>query len=147
MKIRQSSYRHVARQGFTIIEMVVVLAIIGILLGIAVKSLGGAQDLATETQVKSELAAISSALLMYKTSGGYYPTQAQGLKALQTKPTTAPIPKRWTKNETVTLIDPWGADYVYKFPGSKNRNQPEVISKGPDGQLGTEDDFSSQDMK
>lgn len=146
MKIRHSAVRRIPRQGFTIIEMVVVLVIIGVLLGIAVNTLGGAQDFAKETQVKQELGSIETALLMYKTSGGHYPTQAQGLKALQVKPSTPPIPKRWTKNETVPMIDPWNAEYVYKFPGSKDRSKPEIICKGPDGQLGTSDDFNSQSM-
>ena len=145
MKIRHSSCRRVARQGFTIIEMVVVLCIIGILLGIAVKSLGGAQSFAMSTQVQSELKTIESALLMYKTSGGQYPTQVQGLKALKEKPTTPPVPRRWTKNDTVPLQDPWNNDYIYKFPGSKDRTRPEIISMGPDGQMGGGDDFSTQE--
>ncbi len=146
MKIRLSPYRRVPRKGFTMIEMVVVLAIIGILLAVAVSTLGGGMNFAYETKAKSEVQTISSALLKYRIDAGSYPTEAQGLKALKEKPTTAPIPRRWTKNDAVMLMDPWNSEYVYKLRGSKDPTQPEIISKGPDGQLGTDDDISSQGM-
>lgn len=131
------------RRGFTIIEIVVVLAIIGIILTIAVQSLSPARGFAYETQARSEINTIDSALLMYKSRSGMYPTQAQGIKALVEKPTTAPVPSSWMKNESVPLIDPWGNEYVYKYPGTKNKSKPDIISKGVDHELGTDDDISN----
>ena len=143
MKIQQETNQK-KKGGFTIMEMVVVLAIIAIILGVAVNQLSGVQNFASIKQAEGELNSLNTALLMYKSTGGQYPTQAQGLKALKVKPSTPPVPRRWQKNETAPEVDPWGNEYTYKFPGSKDKTRPEIISKGPDGQLGTEDDLSSQ---
>lgn len=146
MKIRNRSSKSFRTKGFTIMEMVVVLAIISIILLLAVRGLGGVLDMGKETQAKADMNTLTSNLLQYKMRAGHYPSQAQGLKALVEQPTSAPKPRRWVKIEGAPLMDPWDNEYVYKYPGTKNKNEPEIISKGPDGVLGNGDDFSSQDQ-
>lgn len=125
-------------------ELVVVLAIIAVIMGVTINQLSTVQNFGSIKQAEGEINALSTTLLMYKSSGGTYPSQAQGLKALKVRPTTAPIPRRWQKNDSVPEIDPWGGEYIYKFPSVKDKTKPEIISKGPDGELGTDDDISSQ---
>lgn len=129
-------------------EIVVVLAIIGVIMAVAVQNLSGAMGHADKTTAQNHINQITTALIMYKSDGGYYPTQKQGLDALVNKPRSAPIPRRWTK-ANVPATDPWGNPYVYKFPGTYDKSQPEVISMGPNGVLDGDkedsDDISSQD--
>lgn len=127
-------------------EMVVVLAIISIILVLAIRGLGGVMDMGKETQVKAEMNSLVASLLQYKTRAGHYPSQQQGLKALVEQPTTAPKPRRWIKIDNVPLNDPWNNTYEYKYPGTINKNEPEILCKGPDGILNTPDDFSSQNQ-
>ena len=88
---------------------------------------------------------MDSALSMYKLNAGNYPTTQQGLQALVVKPSTTPVPRRWTPVMDKIPNDPWGNAYVYRFPGRKDASEFEISSKGPDGIDNTEDDQSSQD--
>lgn len=99
---------------------------------------------AKKSQVLADFQSIRNALDMFKLIGGAYPTTAQGLKSLVEKPTAAPIPKRWTMMMKSEPLDPWKNPYLYKFPGTKKADEPEILSSGPDGVKGTADDFSSQ---
>jgi len=83
--------------------------------------------------------------MQYKTANGIYPSTAQGLRALSEKPTSSPVPRRWSAIMTKVPLDPWDNAYMYRYPGKKNASEPEIISKGPDGQENTSDDISSQD--
>lgn len=148
---KNASKRRIARKyGFTIMEIVIVLAIIGIIMAVAVKNLGGAMGHADKTKAQSEINQLVTALTLYKSDAGRYPTQEQGLKALQVKPTSPPVPRRWSKNTNISLVDPWENEYIYKFPGTYDKTTPEVISKGPNGVIDSPgaqevDDISSQD--
>ena len=135
--------RHAA--GFTLLEMVIVLGIIAMILGGAIFSMNKIGDSAKLSQVEADFKSFESALSMYKLNGGQFPTTQQGLKALKEKPTTQPLPRRWSPVMTKVPNDPWGAEYIYRYPGKKRANDYEIISKGPDGQEGTDDDLSSQD--
>jgi general secretion pathway protein G len=135
------------RSGFTLLEMVIVLGIIAVLLGGSIALIGGLGEGAKLQRVEADFNAIGAALKTYKLNAGTYPTSQQGLAALVTKPGSTPIPRRWTKLADKVPLDPWEAEYIYKFPGSKNASEYELISKGKDGQQGTDDDFSSQDPK
>jgi general secretion pathway protein G len=133
------------KSGFTLLEMVIVLGIIAMILGgsiFAMRNIGNAAKL---KQVDADAKALDSAMRMYKLNAGNYPTKQQGLDALVTRPTSAPVPKRWEKVMDRLPADPWGNPYGYYFPGRKNASEFEIVSKGPDGQEGTEDDLSSQD--
>ncbi len=131
--------------GFTLLEMVIVLGIIALILGGAIYTMQGIGDAAKLKQVDSDFKSLESALAMYKLNAGSYPSTAQGLKALNEKPTSTPVPRRWVQVITKVNPDPWGAPYGYKFPGKKRVNEFEMISKGPDGIDNTPDDLSSQD--
>lgn len=85
--------------------------------------------------------------MQYKTANGFYPTTQQGLRALVERPSTNPVPARWSAIMKKVPLDPWDSEYIYRFPGRRDPTEPEIISKGPDGIENTADDLSSQDQK
>jgi general secretion pathway protein G len=109
--------------------------------------MGGISEGAKLQRVHGDFSGITSSLKMYKINNGNYPTQQQGLKALVEKPSTAPVPRGWTKLMEAVPLDPWQNEYGYLFPGRKDPTEFEIISKGKDGQDGGGDDYSSQDPK
>ncbi len=138
-----STFRRAA--GFTLLEIVIVLGIISILLGGAIFASKGIMDNAKIGRVDSDFKTYETNLMQYRTLAGSYPTTQQGLKSLKEKPTSTPVPRRWSAIMDKIILDPWNNDYIYSFPGKKNATTFELISKGPDGQLGTADDLSNQD--
>ncbi|NWK54001.1 type II secretion system major pseudopilin GspG [Verrucomicrobiaceae bacterium N1E253] len=137
--------RRVLSSGFTLLEMVIVLGIIAMIMGGAIFTMQRISDSGAITVVEGDFSSINNALQSYKTNARSYPSQQQGLQALVEKPSTAPRPKRWTRILDEVPKDPWNNEYLYKYPGSKDRSRPEIISMGKDGLEGTEDDLSSQD--
>ncbi len=103
--------------GFTIIEIMVVVVIIGILAAIVVPQLMSAPDKAKITKVKSDIQSLGNLLDLYKLNNGFYPTTEQGLKALVVKPTSSPVPSDWNQYLKQTPIDPWNNPYHYINPG------------------------------
>lgn len=146
MKIHTHHIPRRLRRGFTLLEMVIVLGIISMILGGAIFAMKNIGSSAKLQQVRADMSSIDNMMRMYKLNAGSYPTTQQGLAALRTKPTTAPVPKMWSQLLTKDLKDPWGNDYGYRFPGRTNAAEYELISKGPDGQDGTDDDISSQKL-
>ena len=145
MKIHRPSAPFRRRSGFTLLEMVIVLGIIAMILGGAIFAMKGISGAAKLRQVEADFKSFESALAMYKLNGGTYPTTQQGLKALVEKPSSTPVPRRWSPIMKKLPPDPWGADYGYRFPGKKVASEFEMYSKGPDGMENTADDLSSQD--
>ncbi len=143
----QKSIRQRVAAGFTLLEMVIVLGIIAVLLGGSIALIGGIGEGAKLQRVDADFNSLGSALKTYKLNAGNYPTQQQGLEALVTKPSSTPVPRRWTKIADKVPTDPWNNPYGYKFPGTKDPSEFEIFSTGKDGQAGTEDDLSSQDAK
>lgn len=141
---RPSPYRRSAA-GFTLLEMVIVLGIIAMILGGAIFAMKGIGDGAKLSQVEADFKSLDTGLMTYKLNAGNFPTTQQGLKALVEKPTTNPIPRRWSQISKKVPLDPWKQEYIYRFPGKKNANEYEIISKGPDGIENNADDISSQD--
>lgn len=128
------------RKGFTIIEILVVLVILGILATLLVPKFLDKPDEARVTKAKLDMKAVESALKIYKLENSFYPSTEQGLQALITIPDTEPIPKNYKKGgylESNSLKDPWGNDYVYRSPGEDDRDF-EIISLGADGKEGGE---------
>jgi len=123
-------------RGFTLIELMVVLVIIGILGVFIVPSLMDRPDHARVSKAKAEIPQIMQALKMYKLDNGRYPSQEQGLAALRTKPSAAPAPSNWRGPYLERdPIDPWGQAYQYLNPGTHG-GDVEVVSLGRDGQPG-----------
>lgn len=123
-------------KGFTLIEIMIVLVIMGILAGLIVPKLMGRTDDARVLQAKQDIATMAGALKMYKLDNLRYPTTDQGLKALITKPTTGPAANGWKTEGYISKLakDPWGNEYQYMSPGLKS--EFEIFTYGQDGQPG-----------
>ena len=126
--------------GFTLIELVVVITILGILAALIVPRVVGRTDDARIAAAKQDIASIMQALKLYRLDNGTYPTTEQGLKALLAKPTLDPIPNNWKQggylDRNSMPRDPWGNEYRYLSPGT--HGEIDVLSYGRDGQNGGE---------
>ncbi|MDG2486446.1 MAG: type II secretion system protein GspG [Roseibacillus sp.] len=103
-------------------------------------------------QTNEELQSINDALTEYSERAGHFPSEDQGIKALVTEPTTAPLPKNWKASFSTLPLDAWGHEFVYRLPEDPNpedplnRPRPEVISMGADGVIGNYDDQSTEEL-
>ena len=134
--VRVPMQRGHCEAGFTLIEIMVVIAIIGILATLIVPNIMGRPDEARATAAKHDVGTINQALKLYRLDIGRYPTTEQGLKALVERPTSEPIPQNWKTGGYLSSVpkDPWGNPYQYSNPGT--RGEIDVISYGADGKLG-----------
>jgi general secretion pathway protein G len=126
----------VRQAGFTLIELMVVLVIIGVLAALIVPNVLERADDARVTAAKTDVNNLVQALKLYRLDNQRYPTADQGLQALVTKPTVAPIPPNWRPYLDKLPNDPWGRPYQYLNPGVKG--EIDVMSFGADGQAGGE---------
>lgn len=122
--------------GFTLIELMVVLVIIGVLAALIVPNVLERADDARTTAAKTDVNNLMQALKLYKLDNQRYPTADQGLQALLVKPSTSPIPGNWKSYLDKLPNDPWGRPYQYLNPGIKS--EIDVMSFGADGQAGGE---------
>jgi len=120
--------------GFTLIEIMVVVVILGILAAIVVPKVINKPDQARVVRAKQDINAIQSALDLYRLDNGRYPSTEQGLNALVTKPTATPIPQNWHQYLHEKPIDPWGNAYHYLNPGV--HGEVDIFTYGPTGQPG-----------
>ena len=125
--------------GFTLIEIMVVVVILGILAALVVPQVMSRPEQAKVTVAKGDIKAVAAALDMYKLDNFAYPSTQQGLEALVTKPTGNPQPKNWNRDGYLKRLpkDPWGNEYQYLSPGT--RGQFDLYSFGADGKPGGSD--------
>jgi general secretion pathway protein G len=139
MEMRRCSVRLILnRSGFTLIEIMVVIIILGILVGLIVPRFMEKPEKARMVKAQMQIESISAALKEYKLDNGDYPTTEQGLEALVEKPSIGKIPKKYPEKGYFPKIpkDPWGNDYVYISPGE--HGDFDLISYGADGEEGGE---------
>ena len=129
--------------AFTLIEIVLVLAIIALLLGAAIFKLTGVFTSSQKQRVIQDFSAFGPALNVYRMNAGTFPSTEQGLNALVEKPTSGRIPKNYEPTLKGEQLDPWQTPYGYKFPGDHNKNDPDIWSFGPDMIDGTDDDIGN----
>ena len=134
------------RKAFTLIELLLVVIIIGVLAAIMLPSFSGRSEEARRTRAKTEIeSTLGLALDMFEADTGSYPSTEQSLDALITKPDGV---KNWRGpyiKKSNRFEDPWKSKYHYQFPGQYNTFGYDLISPGPDGQVGTDDDISNSD--
>lgn len=140
-------------KGFTLIELMVVIVILGILATFLIPKIMSRPDEARIIKAKNDIKAIESALKLYKLDNGFYPTTEQGLEALIKKPDSEPIPQNWKSggylDSNNTPLDPWGHKYIYRSPGEDGRDY-DIISYGADGKEGGDGvnaDIKSYELK
>lgn len=144
----QSSVRRplaAMRRGFTLLEILVVLAIIGLLVGVLVNQVGGGFKSGQEATAKIFVSStIKTALVRYRINLGDFPSTAEGLEALVTAP--AGKADRWKGpylDGGKLPVDPWGEAYGYRYPGTRNKTDFDAFSKGADKTEGTADDIGN----
>lgn len=125
------------QSGFTLIEVMVVVVILGILAAVIVPKIMDKPDEARIVKVKSDIQAIQSTLEVYRLDNYVYPTTDQGLQALVQKPTSDPAPPHWKQYLDQLPLDPWGHPYQYLNPGAHGL-AIDIWSNGADGQPGGE---------
>jgi general secretion pathway protein G len=121
-------------RGFTLVEIMVVVVIIGILAVLVVPRVVGRSDDARIAAAKHDVATIQQSLKLYRLDNGRYPTSEQGLQALVAKPQSAPVPTNWRQYLDKLPKDPWGKEYQYLNPGV--HGEVDVFSLGADGAPG-----------
>jgi general secretion pathway protein G len=128
-------------RGFTLVELVVVMMIISILAGAIAVAVTNRVKMARRARAISDIKSLETALDLYEADNGKPPTTEQGLEALRVKPTTPPVPRNWNGPYLTKRVplDPWGHEYVYRYPGQYNENEYDLICYGADGQPGGQD--------
>jgi general secretion pathway protein G len=133
---RRSRAAHAGQRGFTLIEIMVVVIIIGLLAAVIVPNVISRVEEARVTKAKSDIQALEAALTMFKLDNSKYPTSDQGLQALVVQPTDPTI-RHWRPGGYLQRIskDPWGADYQYANPGTHGKEY-DLYTRGADQQPG-----------
>ena len=133
-------------QGFTLLEVMVVIVILGILASMVVPNLLGSQERANMQKAVSDVTALETSLSLYKMDNYDYPSTEQGLEALVDQTDIEPEPRRFPEDGYIKRLpkDPWGNEYVLLNPGEQGKM--DVFSVGPDGEAGTEDDIGNWNL-
>lgn len=128
-------------RGFTLIELMVVIIILGILAMYVAPKIMGRPDEARQVKARLDIASLETAIKLYRLDNGMYPGTEQGLQALVAQPETGTLAKKWRKGgyleKNRVPKDPWGNEYIYLCPGVND--EYDIISYGADGVSGGED--------
>src|SRR5271169_1042358 len=131
------------RRAFTLVELLLVLAILALLAGLVLPKLAGTGERAKVKAAVAQLDSFKTALNLFEVENGHYPKGKNGLNDLMVKPRDATSDwHKYLDSDTLPL-DPWQHPYVYVFPGRHNPDSYDLSSAGPDGQLGNEDDINN----
>lgn len=128
-------------RGFTFIEIMLVVLIIGILTAVVVPRMAGQTDKARATSTKAQMESLKTALQQFELRAGRFPTTQEGLEALVKKPSDL-TDDEWDKTMDSVPLDAWKQEFVYKSPGDDGRDF-DLVSKGKDKQENTDDDITS----
>ncbi|KFZ29157.1 MULTISPECIES: type II secretion system major pseudopilin GspG [Pseudidiomarina] len=133
-------------KGFSLIEIMVVIVILGLLATLILPNVLGSADQANKQKVRSDVIALENALSQYKLDNGVFPTTEQGLEALLDAPTTDPQPRNYRRGGYIQRLpqDPYGNDYMLLSPGEYG--DIDIFSAGEDGQPGTDDDIGNWNL-
>jgi len=138
--------------GFTLIEIMVVIVILGILAGLIIPRIMGRPEEARRVKAVVQMEGLETSLRLYKLDNGTYPSTEQGLQALVEAPTAGELPRSWREGGYLEKgkvpKDPWGNEYVYLSPGL--HGDYDLISYGPDGEPGGEgknEDINSWELE
>lgn len=159
MKIRRNGYKQrkwdkqiKSEKGFTLIELMIVVVIVGILATLLIPKIMERPEEARRIKAKADIKTIESALKLYKLDNGAYPSTEQGLEALITKPETSPVPNKWREGGYIegkeVPKDPWGNPFYYTSPGTDG-GEYNINSYGADGEpggSGKDADISSAEL-
>jgi general secretion pathway protein G len=131
-----------SQRGFTLVELLLVLVILGILAAIVVPKFGGRTEQARQTAAVTQISTFGTALNAFEVDTGSYPRGSDGLQQLLVQPQDV---TGWHGPYLMSDIpkDPWNHDYIYEYPGRLNPAGYDIISMGPDGQAGTADDVAN----
>jgi general secretion pathway protein G len=129
-------------QGFTLIEILVVIIVLGLLAALVGPRILGRVSEAKSAAARTQIDLLGLALDNYRLDNGMYPTIEQGLAALQDKPTREPLPLNWRGPylKKAVPLDPWGRPYIYGSPGEHNPTGYDLATLGRDGQPGGDDE-------
>jgi len=129
-----------SRTGFTLLEILVVIIVLGLLAGLVAPRIIGRVSEARTATARTQIELLVVALDNYHLDNGSYPTTAQGLAALRTKPASEPAPRNWRGPylRKEVPLDPWDRPYIYRSPGEQNPAGFDLLTYGRDGQPGGE---------
>ena len=150
MKLDLNSHRSTAlatRRGFTLIELLLVLVILGILAAIVVPKFSGRTDDAKKAAARTEISSFTTALDSFEVDTGSYPRGKDGLQDLIAAPRDATGWKGPYLNKNEIPFDPWLNAYIYECPGKNNPSGFDLMSMGPDGRVGGDDDIANWTTK
>ncbi len=129
------------QRAFTLVEMLLVVTIIGILAALVVPKIMGRSEQARMTAARADLSGIKTALDAFEVDNGFYPKGKNGLSSLVQAPSDV---KNWHGPYLDRVpSDPWGNNYIYEYPGKRNTSSYDLMSAGPDGKEGNEDDIGN----
>lgn len=142
--MKSTSFKNI-RRGFSLVELMIVLAILVLLAGLVLPRLLSSQGKADRQATMTQLASFEDALDMYKIDNRTYPNTEEGLKALLKAPEDENRARNWDGPYMDELpVDPWGNPYNYEYPPTEgSKDIPNISSNGPDGEMGTEDDIKN----